>query len=184
MRRNNNELNTRAFECPNCGSMRIETRNITDKFQYGSGAKTASLEALVPFRRCADCEFEFTDSEAEDIRHKTICRHLGVMMPAEIVALRKKYGLTRAEFAEKTRIGEASLARWETGELIQNLANDGYMYLLSFPENLKRLEHRYKAQQASIGAIKSTEDGWMAKFRSLVNDIIPEKRQEADAFQL
>jgi len=106
------------------------------------------------------------------------------MTPAEIVALRNKYRLTRAQFAEKTRIGEASLARWETGELIQNPANDGYMYLLSFPENLERLEGRYKAQHTGMGAINSIEDKWLPKFRSLVSDIMPTKLQEADAFQL
>jgi putative zinc finger/helix-turn-helix YgiT family protein len=183
MRRNNNGSNTRVFECPNCGSSKVETRKITDRFQYGSGAKAVSLEALIPFRRCADCGFEFTDSEAEDIRHEAICRHLGVMTPAEIVALRNKYRLTRAQFAEKTRIGEASLARWETGELIQNPANDGYMYLLSFPDNFKRLEKRYQAQQTGRRALPSID--WLKEtFRGLVSEAIPEKLKEADAFRL
>ncbi|SRR6266545_3764227 len=183
MRRNNNESNTRVFECPNCDSNRVETRNIVDKFQYGSGAKAASLEAKIPFRRCADCKFEFTDSEAEDLRHEAICRHLGVMTPAEIVALRKRYNLTRAEFADKTRIGEASLARWETGELIQNPANDMYMYLLSFPENFARLDERYQTQQTGKGSIPLT-DRLTEKFRGLMEDIIPGKLKEAAIFKL
>jgi hypothetical protein len=32
--------------------------------------------------------------------------------------------MTRAAFAELTRLGDASLARWEKGLLIQNPAND------------------------------------------------------------
>ncbi|MGO9274786.1 MAG: type II TA system antitoxin MqsA family protein [Terriglobia bacterium] len=138
----------RVRECPNCGSTHVETRTLPDRFQYGSAPKAVELEALVPFRKCADCGFEFTDSDAEDARHEAVCRHLGVMTPSEVRALREEYGLTRAEFAERTRIGEASLARWETGLLIQNRANDNYLYLLRFSESWKRLEDRFgpKAQ--------------------------------------
>lgn len=179
----NIESNTDVFECPNCGSSKVESRNIIDKFQYGSGAKAVILEAEIPFRRCDNCMFEFTDSEAEDIQHEAVCRHLGVMTPAEIVALRNKYGLTRAQFAEKTRIGEASLARWETGELIQNPANDGYMYLLSFPENFDHLEKRYQKPQTGKEIIHH-KDRSKRTFRGLQNNIIPVKREEADDFKL
>jgi putative zinc finger/helix-turn-helix YgiT family protein len=136
------EMKTELLECPNCGSKRVESRTVRDVFQYGEGPKAVQLEAAVPFRKCADCGFEFTDAEAEDLRHDAICQHLGLMTPSEIIALRKELGLTRAQFAERSRIGEASLARWETGQLIQNAANDNYMYLLKFAENWERVHTR------------------------------------------
>ena len=52
------------------------------------------------------------------------------------------YDLTRSEFAAITKFGETSLSRWETGAVIQNLANDQLLYLLQFPENLQRLRER------------------------------------------
>jgi DNA-binding transcriptional regulator YiaG len=131
-------------ECPNCGSKNINTRLLVDRFTYGSGADAVQLKANIPFHRCTDCTFEYTDSEAEDIRHEAVCRHLGVMVPAEVLDLRSSYGLTRAEFAEATRIGEASLARWETGQVIQNPANDSFLYLLRFRENWERLKARFR----------------------------------------
>jgi DNA-binding transcriptional regulator YiaG len=131
-------------ECPNCGSKNVTSRISIDRFQYGNGPDAVQLEANIPFRRCNDCAFEYTDSEAEDIRHEAVCRHLGVMVPAEVLEIRISYGLTRAEFAEATRIGEASLGRWETGQLIQNPANDNYLYLLKFRENWERLKARFK----------------------------------------
>src|ERR1044071_6376868 len=94
-------------ECLNCGSNHVATRMVTESFQYGSGAKAAELQVSIPVRQCGECGFEYTDSEADDLRHETVCRYLGVMTPAEVVALRKRYKLTRAEFAEHTRIGEA-----------------------------------------------------------------------------
>ena len=92
-------------ECPNCGSTKVITSTSVDHFTYGSGPNAVQLKATIPFHRCADCTFEYTDSAAEDIRHEAVCRHLGLMGPAEILDLRNSYGLSRAEFAEATRIG-------------------------------------------------------------------------------
>jgi putative zinc finger/helix-turn-helix YgiT family protein len=125
--------------CPNCGSMDVATTWIDDNFPYGAGSNQVQLTARVPLRSCSKCEFEYFDDEAENARHEAVCRHLGVQTPAEIQALRRKYGLSRAEFARLTGLGEATLARWESGALIQNTANDRFLYLLRWEENLKRL---------------------------------------------
>jgi len=71
-----------------------------------------------------------------------VCRHLGVMTPRDVEAVRTRLRMTRAAFADLTRLGEASLARWEKGLLIQNPANDQLLYLLLFPENVERLRSR------------------------------------------
>ena len=65
-----------------------------------------------------------------------------LLSPEEIKAIRKHLGLSRAEFARLTRIGEASLARWETGHIVQNAAMDNYLRLLSYEENVKRIAWR------------------------------------------
>jgi DNA-binding transcriptional regulator YiaG len=64
------------------------------------------------------------------------------MTPREVEAVRAGLGMTRAAFADLTRLGEASLARWEKGRLIQNPANDQLLYLLRFSENVERLRSR------------------------------------------
>ncbi len=142
------EHKSTSVECPNCGSSNVTTRVSLDRFAYGNGPDAVQLEANIPFHRCADCAFEYTDSEAEDIRHEAVCRHLGVMAPTEVLSLRNSYGLTRAEFAVATRIGEASLGRWETGQGIQNPANDNFLYLLRFRENWERLKARFRTAPA------------------------------------
>jgi|SRR5262249_13451348 len=183
MRRHRSESTPKVFECPNCGSARVETEVINDKFQYGSGDGSVELEVSVPLRKCLDCHFEYTDSETEDLRHEAVCRHLGLMSPREIAGLRKAYGLTRAQFAEISRIGEASLARWETGEVIQNPGNDAYLYLLSFPENLEHLKKRYAVCRVGEGAAMLLETR-VPIFRSVVGAVYEEKSIEACAFRL
>ena len=142
-------MKSTLINCPNCGSSRVDTHRQADLFPYGTGDAAVELSAVVPFRECAECGFEFTDAEAEDARHEAICRHLGVMAPQQVAEVRGQYRMTRAAFAERSRIGEASLARWETGQLIQNAANDNYLYLLSFQQNMDRLEWRRSCDQLS-----------------------------------
>ncbi len=125
--------------CPNCDAMDIRTTWLEDTFPYGVGAELVQLTARVPLRTCAACGCEYYDEEAEDARHDAVCRHLGVQTPGEIATLRKRYGLSRAEFARLTKLGEATIARWERGALVQNAANDRYLYLLQWDENIKRL---------------------------------------------
>jgi DNA-binding transcriptional regulator YiaG len=169
------------MECPSCGSESVRTRIESQRFIYGEGASAAELTALVPVRQCLDCEFEFTDGEAEDARHEAVCRHLGVFTPREIVAVRKRYQMSRTEFAELTRLGEASLGRWESGQLIQNPGNDQLLYLLTVPSNIEMLRQRASkraaAREARAGA------GEIRKRFAALADIDSYARQAA-GFQL
>lgn len=128
--------------CPVCESKRVLTRKLSESFPYGSGKEEVTLSAIVPVHSCQDCQFEFTDEFADEAKHNAICQHLEVMPPRQIALIREHYNLSRAEFARVTRIGEASINRWENALLIQNPAMDQYLYLLSFPENFGRVQQR------------------------------------------
>jgi hypothetical protein len=56
-----------------------------------------------------------------------------MLTPREITAIREQYSQGRAQFSRITRIGEATLARWERGALIQNPAFDQYLRLIANP---------------------------------------------------
>jgi DNA-binding transcriptional regulator YiaG len=108
------------------------------------------VSAVVPLRRCSECGFEFLDAEAEARQHAAVCRHIGVMTPSEIRRVRQMTGnLSRGEFARLTRLGDATIGRWERGELIQNAAYDQLLYLLTFPENVIRLRDRVERLSSS-----------------------------------
>jgi putative zinc finger/helix-turn-helix YgiT family protein len=130
--------------CPECGSDSISTRYEEETFPYGVGADPINLTAVVPVRSCSKCGVDFTDQEADVARHEAVCAHLGVMPPAEITSIRKRQGLSRGEFARITKVGEASINRWENGYVVQNQAMDNYLYLLSFKENFERVVSRGK----------------------------------------
>lgn len=131
--------------CPECDSEDISTSYENETVPYGSGTEATNLTCTVPVRKCKACGLSFTDDEAAEIRHEAVCRHLKVLTPAEVLSIRRSYGLSRNEFSKLTHIGEASLARWENGYLIQNSANDQLLFLLQFVENVERLRRREQA---------------------------------------
>ena len=131
-----------AVLCFDCGSSDVVKTLEQQVFQYGNGESAVDLSAEMPIFTCKTCGYQFAGPEADDARHEAVCRYLGVLTPAEIVAVRESTGLSRTEFCELTRIGIASLKRWETGNLIQNAANDELLYLVAFSENAERLRGR------------------------------------------
>jgi len=56
-------MNDNDDDCPNCGKSQIETRTETQTVQY----KCTILNIDIPVRKCLDCNFEYTDHEAEDL---------------------------------------------------------------------------------------------------------------------
>lgn len=138
--------------CPNCEELRVSTTDSWIQFPYGVGESAVTLEAVVPLHACAACEFEYLDGAAERIKHEAVCAHLGLLTPAQIEGIRRRHDLSRAEFCRITKIGEATLARWERGELLQNAAYDQYVRLLEEPKILARVRAGGAAEIAAPAA--------------------------------
>jgi DNA-binding transcriptional regulator YiaG len=133
------------------------------------------LTAEVTQHECELCGFSYSDSAAEVARHESVCRHLGVLSPAEIKQIRERQGLNRAQFAHLTKIGTASLARWESGTQIQNAAMDQYLRLLSHDEVLAMLSADNAAKRSFSFA---------PQFRYLRAPSILELREQSKTFRL
>jgi putative zinc finger/helix-turn-helix YgiT family protein len=125
--------------CLACGATALTRRVESQSFDYVEGKTTTVLTADVPMYHCRSCEFDFMGEDGSQSRDLAVRRHLGVLSPSSICEVRGAWGLTRAAFAELTGIGIASLARWETGQLIQNLSADRLLRLCQFAENIERL---------------------------------------------
>lgn len=168
-----------SVTCPSCGAAARSERIEEETFQYGEGRAAETLTARVTVYECSACTDEFLDGHADDARHEAICRHLGVFTPEQIKALRTRYGLSRAQFSRISKLGEATLARWERGSLIQNSAHDRFLYLLSFPENLDRLRLLDRSELHVLAGAPATV---AANFRCLRPT--PDERERAKHFRL
>jgi YgiT-type zinc finger domain-containing protein len=126
-------VDTEHKQCPECDGYNVSEKLKEQTFTYGTGDRAVQLTAKMPVFECQDCGFNFTDERADKARQEAICRHESVFTPAEITTIRTSANMTRPEFASAGRFGTASLARWETGALAQNGANDQLIYLMQFP---------------------------------------------------
>ena len=165
--------------CPNCGEQAVETRVETDTVDYAADSGPVQLEVHVPVRKCRKCGFEYLDIDAQTARHEAVCRYLGLLTPVEIERIRKFYDLSRPAFCHITKVGEASLGRWERGAKIQNAAYDQFLYLLQFPENLECLRRRNSG--VDVPGFASCSTG-RAKFRYI--EPTEAKLAQARVFQL
>ncbi len=176
-------LEEQADSCPNCEGDNVSFEYRDEQFTYGANEDAVELTAHVLVQKCDDCELEFTGDDADMIRHEAVCRHLGVLTPSEIVDIRKEYGLSRSEFAAITRLGEASLSRWEPGNGIQSAALDDYLYLLQQPQNFERIRKRRAQTGAQLTKVSNTLNvAWRGEFRVLT--ITETRREEAQRFVL
>src|SRR5262245_14723151 len=116
--------------CVSCDSPAVRLSQEEQVFPYGEGKDQVMLRAVVPVWTCLSCNEQFTDGDAEEIRHEAICRHLNRMTPKELRELRAGYGESQEQWAKRTRVGLASIKRWETGSTIQNESTDIYLWLL------------------------------------------------------
>lgn len=147
----------REFTCPDCGGHSFTTILHTDAFEYGAGEPPVTLNARVPVHCCDSCEFEFLGPEGRLIKHEAVCRHLELLTPTEIRRIRERHGMSRAAFAEITGLGEATLNRWENGAVIQNRANDHYLWLLESPHIFQRVRNRKHCDHDTV--LPSSPDG-------------------------
>jgi putative zinc finger/helix-turn-helix YgiT family protein len=125
--------------CPECESTSIETRIQAETFLYGVEPESVQISATVPVRNCRRCGFEWFDHLAEVAKHEAVCRHLGLLSPREIRAIREKHKLSKVKLAELTQIGIATISRWERGILLQSPGYDRFLRLLSHSDNVVRL---------------------------------------------
>ena len=115
--------------CPRCGSDAVYTTTVQEQFEFGEGTTRQMVSATIPILHCESCRGEFESADTFAAKHDAVCDHLGLLRPSQVKELRKQFG-SRESFASATGIGAASIARWESGALIQSSAYDRYMRLL------------------------------------------------------
>jgi putative zinc finger/helix-turn-helix YgiT family protein len=160
--------------CDECGGYAVQMSFKDDRFFYGSGTDAVELTARVPVWTCDKCGHAYTEGDAEDLRHEVVCRHLGVLSPTQVRAVREKYGMSQSEFAKATGFGLASVKRWETGALIQNQSTDRLLRLLATDRSIIGKLAGLEISSTRIGAIRPV-------FRTQITDEI---RAEAAVFEL
>ena len=67
--------------------------------------------AVVRVATCNTCGFAARPADSVLAEHAAVCRHSGLLAPADIVAARNRLGLTQQELATRSGFGIASIKR-------------------------------------------------------------------------
>jgi putative zinc finger/helix-turn-helix YgiT family protein len=167
-----------------------------EEFNFRSNGVDYPVRAEVPVRVCKDCGQIYEDEEGELARHEATCKALGRLTPREIIQLRESLDLSRREFSELTGIGEASFARWESGDLIQSESNDSLLRLVGNRRNAQCLAELRGV--APLKTAKASHTGAIARpvkdntqnvlniddYRALKDAGWPEVRKRSERFKL
>ena len=126
--------------CSMCETPGLKTELVRNPFICGVGDDAAELVVDIPVHTCSRCQRSYTGKAAGIIEHEAVCRHLGLLTPSEIKDIRtSRDNMSQAAFAELTGLGEATIARWERGDVMQNRGNDRFLRMVQRDEGWRLL---------------------------------------------
>ena len=96
--------------------MKIENRTFDVTIPTTDGERIAErISIVIPMEWDDEIqEWLMTDEGLQKVE-ETKARHMGLMLPAEIRALRERLNLTQKEISEALQIGEKTWSPWENG---------------------------------------------------------------------
>lgn len=134
--------------CFNCGAEQMEERHGTYRCDPPPNIPGGTM--FVPdatWHECENCGEQMIPAVLSDRLADLAMLRQGLLLPAQIKAIREKLGLTQTHMAERLGVGEKTYTRWESGRSIQNKSSD----------NLIRAMDRSPEQFAKIEAQRSPE---------------------------
>jgi HTH-type transcriptional regulator/antitoxin MqsA len=133
-----------AIACAGCNSKKVV--KIRNEF-FATYNHAPIYIPETEMQECASCGKRFfTPDQVKAVRlavKRQARVEAGLLTPEEIVAIRKKLGLSQNELERLFGLGAKVVTRWETGRVVQGRAADVALRLLALdPENLKRIQLR------------------------------------------
>lgn len=125
----------------------------------------------------------YLDTEATAILDKVKARHMGLLTPEQIKALRKRLGLTQPQISELLQIGEKTWTRWETGRerpsrsinVLLFALNDGKLDA-AYLRSVARRRNDWASQAA--GMAQSAENPWQTMVEEIWQGWKPDAGRE------
>lgn len=129
------------FFCTRCGELEANQTRVETRAQSGA-IRGEEITAEMPVRLCTTCGEELSDTALDDamlIASYDVYRERhNLIFPAEISALREKYGLSQKNLALLLGLGEVTVHRYEGGALAE-AAPSNLLRLMNDPANMQRM---------------------------------------------
>ena len=118
------------MNCPECGTALVET---TSPLEEEFKGETLKIDGILRWE-CPSCGEYIISAEESDKFERALQRKyreaLGLLLPEEIVELRKKRGWSQKELERIIGVTSPSVSRWETGRVVQSKPCDLLMRCL------------------------------------------------------
>jgi putative zinc finger/helix-turn-helix YgiT family protein len=129
--------------CPSCGAKMRRARGRFAETVNGEEVAVASI----PHLRCPKCdEVLLSLDQCRLISREAFAiyrqKYL-LLAPAEIRAIRMRFGLTQAELGQLLRLGSNTISRWEADRVVQSASLDVLLRLIrDIPGSMRYLRRR------------------------------------------
>lgn len=138
------------WKCGQCGQRAVQPERVDYSAAIEHDGRCHSVEVPeLQVARCTVCSEIVLDDEANRRVSEVIRAQLGLLTPEQIQQNRERLGLTNQQLAGAVGIGEASLARLESGGQIQPRSLDRLLRLYFGVEQVRTLLSD-EAQLASL----------------------------------
>jgi len=126
----------------------MEERHGTYRFEPPSNVPGGTMVITdATWLECENCGQQMIPAALNRKLEELSMTRQGLLVPAQIKAIREKLGLSQTAMAERLGVGEKTYTRWESGRSMQNKSSD----------NLIRLMDRSPEQFAVIEAQRNPE---------------------------
>ncbi len=116
--------NPRPIRCSECGGDAHDTLvDETVKIKHDGRMIELSIKGL-EVSTCEKCGEVYYDYRADLQTQAALRAHLRFLLPAQVVALREKWGLRQIDVTADTGIAAETLSRIENGHAVQSKATD------------------------------------------------------------
>jgi putative zinc finger/helix-turn-helix YgiT family protein len=115
------------------------------------GRKYAISVPDLTLLKCRNCGEVYLDDAADERLSEALRAAARLLSPSEIRDHRERLGLTREQLANRLRVPEPTLARWETGGQIQQRSMDAFLRVFFQSSEARRLLGDAEDTQARAG---------------------------------
>lgn len=152
-------------QCPICGEGRLQPHVGKNRVEYKG--KTAELDLL--YSLCDACGSEQSDTGQLRSNKRAMVafkkRVDGLLVGAEVRALREKLGLSQVEAARVFGGGPVAFSKYESDDVAQSEAMDKLLRLAAeLPEAFELLARQAGVKRFLVGNYWRDAEGWRAEY--------------------
>jgi|SRR5688572_6289329 len=170
-------------QCFFCGSSSLVRREVEERVSFESVFGLRIEKLILPGLVCETCGAAVIGDEGQELRDQEIVAKRRKAIANDILQIRGDTDMSRDEWLALTRLGDASLSRWENGSHEPTAGYINYLYLLRFQSNVQRLLERQGNIAAAAEESLPENDGESGIWKGALVEAFPDAQFGEDVLE-